>query len=72
MGLVPVVQPPALSHLRLDFFTLASMQPAYTPYIGTLREHITKVLEALGKGSRSLGGADLQNASNMKTEGPPN
>ncbi|CAJ1367775.1 unnamed protein product [Effrenium voratum] len=32
----------------LDFFTLASMEPAYTPYIGTLREHITKVLEANG------------------------
>ncbi|CAK9116199.1 unnamed protein product [Durusdinium trenchii] len=39
---------PSRKKAALDFFTLASMEPAYVPYIGTLREHITKVLEANG------------------------
>jgi len=31
-----------------DLFSIASMQPAYIPYVGTLRHHITSVLEANG------------------------
>eukprot|EP00440_Ansanella_granifera_P068102 gb/GFBE01073879.1/.p1 GENE.gb/GFBE01073879.1/~~gb/GFBE01073879.1/.p1 ORF type:complete len:594 (+),score=63.05 gb/GFBE01073879.1/:1-1782(+) len=39
---------PARKKPEIDLFSIASMQPAYTPYVGTLRAHITKVLEANG------------------------
>jgi len=39
---------PTRKQPALDFFSIATMQPAFTPYVGTLREHVTKILEANG------------------------
>lgn len=39
---------PARKQPTLDFFSIATMLPAFTPYVGTLRAHVTSILEANG------------------------